>query len=229
MQVGQGLVWSQAPRAWYSKLSTKSIQLGFIISKVDTSLFIYRRHGVTIYLLVYVDDIIVTSSSSSAVDALLRDLRSDFAIMDLGKLHYFLGIQVNWLPDGLSLSQAKYAPDILQKAWITKCKPMKTPLATSKKLSINNGDPLSDEEATRYRSIVGGLQYLTLTRPDISFAVNKVCWFLHSPTSLHMAAIKRILRYVQDTLNFGLKFHRSSSLKANVFSNADWARCRDDR
>jgi hypothetical protein len=84
------------------------------------------------------------------------------------------------------------------------CKPVKIPLATSGKLSVGAGTALSNEEASKYRSIVGGLQYLTLTRPDISFAVNRVCQFLHSPTDLHMAAVKRILRYVQGTLDVRL-------------------------
>jgi hypothetical protein len=219
----------QAPRAWYSKLSTKLTQLGFSISKTDTSLFIYLKNEVTIYLLVYVDDIIVTSSSSSAVDALLCDLRSEFALKDLGKLQYFLGIQVDRSTDGLCLSQERYASDILHRAGMSKCKSASTPLATTGKLSVTTGDPLKEEEASKYRSIVGGLQYLTLTRPDISFAVNKVCQFLHSPTTLHMEAVKRVLRYVQGTLNVGLKFHRSSSLQASAFSDADWAGCPDDR
>jgi hypothetical protein len=84
----------QAPRAWYSRLSAKLIGLGFIPSKSDTSLFIYVRKGVTIYMLIYVDDIIVTSSSQDAVDVLLAALKEDFALKDLGNLHYFLGIEV---------------------------------------------------------------------------------------------------------------------------------------
>jgi hypothetical protein len=83
----------QAPRAWYLRLSTELVQLGFAASKGDTSLFIYRR-GVSIFLLIYVDDIVIASSSDQAVDALLVDLRCDFAIKYLGSLHYFLGIEV---------------------------------------------------------------------------------------------------------------------------------------
>jgi hypothetical protein len=196
----------QAPRAWYSKLSTKLVQLGFTISKVDTSLFIYNKSRVTIFLLVYVDDIVITSSSPSATTALLDDLRSEFALKDLGVLHYFLGIQVKRTSEGISLSQEKYAAEILSKARMDKCKPV---------------NALNDEEATRYMSIVGGLQYLTLTRPTISFAVNKVCQFLHVPTDVHLAAVKWILQYVQGTLATGLQFHSASSLKPNAFSDAD--------
>jgi hypothetical protein len=109
------------------------------------------------------------------------------------------------------------------------CKPVKTPLAVSEKLSVSSGKALTDDEANKYRSIIGGLEYLTLTRSDISFVVNKVCQFLHAPTNLHLAAVKRNLRYVQNTLNLDLNFHRSSSLKPSVFSDVYWAEWPDDR
>jgi hypothetical protein len=106
----------QAPRAWYSRLSEKLIKLGFQVSKTNTSLFFYDKGGVTIFLLVYVDDIIVASSSQEAVDAMLKDLRSDFALKDLGQLHYFLGIEVQHISNGIHLSQGKYASDMLHES-----------------------------------------------------------------------------------------------------------------
>jgi hypothetical protein len=84
----------QAPRAWYSRLSTRLCELGFIPSKSDTSMLIYNRSGVMMYMLIYVDDIIIASSSIEVVVALLRDLKVSFALKDLGDLHYFLGIEV---------------------------------------------------------------------------------------------------------------------------------------
>jgi len=175
----------QAPRAWYARLCAKLIALGFIPSKADTSLFYYSKGGHTIFVLVYVDDIIVASSSQKATGALLKDLEQEFALKDLGNLHYFLGIEVNKLGDGLKLSQERYAADVLQRAGMHKCKAIDTPLSSTEKLSVTEGEPLGTEDATRYRSIVGALQYLTLTRPAISFSVNKVCQFLHAPTSVH--------------------------------------------
>jgi hypothetical protein len=94
----------QAPRAWFARLSIKLIALGFIPSKY-TSLFLYDKPGVTVYVLIYVDDIIVTSSSDNAIAALLHDLREDFALKDLGSLHYFLGIEVKKIHNGLCLTQ----------------------------------------------------------------------------------------------------------------------------
>jgi histone deacetylase 1/2 len=97
------------------------------------------------------------------------------------------------------------------------------------KLSLYSGMNLGPDDSSRYRSIVGALQYLTLTRPDIAFAVNKVCQFLHAPTTTHWSAVKRILRYIQGTINLGLKLVKSGSLMVSAFSDADWAGCIDNR
>jgi hypothetical protein len=94
------------------------------------------------------------------------------------------------------MSQQKYASDILVWAGMKNCKAIDTPLSTSEKLSLTDGDPLGAEDSTKYRSMVGALQYLTLTRPDICFAMNKVCQFHHAPTTVHWSAVKRILRYI---------------------------------
>jgi histone deacetylase 1/2 len=219
----------QAPRAWFSKLSSKLISLGFIASKADTSLFIYNRSGIHIFVLIYVDDIIVTSSSDQAISALLQDLSAEFALKDLGDLHFFLGIEVKKTSDGLILSQEKYATDLLTRVGMAKCTTCPTPLSSTNKLSLTDGTPLGAEDSTQYRSIVGALQYLTLTRPDLCFAVNKICQFLHAPTTTHWTAAKRILRYVQGTLKVGLPFHKSPSTLVSAFSNADWAGCLDDQ
>jgi hypothetical protein len=96
-------------------------------------------------------------------------------------------------------------------------------------LTEGEGELLSPENSTKYRSLVGALQYLTLTRPDISFAVNKVCQFLHAPTTVHLTAAKHIIRYVKNTLGIGLNFSKSSSTLISAFSDSDWAGCLDDR
>jgi histone deacetylase 1/2 len=181
------------------------------------------------FILVYVDDIIVVSSILSATMALLKKLNEDFALKDLGELHYFLGIEVSKVRDGILLTQEKYANDVLERAGMTQCKPVNSPLSTTEKLSRFEGSVLGPKDATNCRSIVGALQYLTLTRPDISFAVNKVCQFLHAPTTTHWAAVKRILRYLKQSTRVGLKISKSHSLLVSAFSDADWAGCLDDR
>jgi histone deacetylase 1/2 len=165
----------------------------------------------------------------SATTALLSDLNKEFDLKDLGDLHYFLGIEVNKVSDGIILSQEKYASDILKRVGMSDCKSVNTPMSTSEKLSVHEGDLLGPSDATQYRSMVGALQYLTLTRPDISFAVNKVCQYLHAPTTVHWSAVKRILRYVKHTMKLGLKIGKMSSLLVSGFSDADWVGCIDDR
>jgi hypothetical protein len=136
------------------------------------------------FILVYVNAIIVTSSQPHAVIGLLKNLCDDFALKELDNLHYFFGIEVKKLNDEIMLSQDKYA-NVLTRAGMMMCKAANTPLATRDKLALHIGSPLGPNDATRYRSIVVALQYLTLTRPDIAFVVNKVCQFLHSPTDAH--------------------------------------------
>ena len=219
----------QAPRAWFARLSSKLQAFGFTPSRADTSLFIFDSGDTVLYVLVYVDDIIVTGSSPAAIQDLLRDLQASFALKDLGTLHFFLGVEVQPTSDGLALSQTKYVHDLLRRVGMTDCKGAPTPMSTTDKLSLSIGEALSLDDATKYRSTVGALQYLVLTRPDIAYSVNKVCQFLHSPTSVHWTAVKRILRYLNLTASTGLVIRRSSSTLVSAFSDADWAGCPDDR
>ncbi|XP_071680282.1 uncharacterized protein [Lolium perenne] len=143
----------QAPRAWFSKLSSKLQELGFLASKADTSLFIYYKSGIIMFVLVYVDDIIVTSSSNKAVNALLPDLSSAFALKDLGDLHFFLGIEVKKINQGIILTQEKYASDLLNRVGLKECKTLPTPLSASEELSVTEGELLGPEDSTRTKHI----------------------------------------------------------------------------
>jgi histone deacetylase 1/2 len=181
-------------------------------------------------LLIYVDDIIVLSSSASDVPRLISQLRSTFSVKDLRVLHYFLGIEVSTpSPGRLLLRQHKYALDLLAHAGMLKCALVTTPMSPTKSLSAGDGDVLSSDEATKYRSLVGALQYLTMTCPDLSFVVNKVCQYLHEPRTPHMSVVKRILHYVHYTIDSGLQLFSTTSTLLSAFSDADWAGSLDDR
>ncbi|XP_068667673.1 uncharacterized mitochondrial protein AtMg00810-like [Aristolochia californica] len=217
----------QAPRAWFQRFSSFLTHLGFHTSRADPSLFVFHRHSDTLYLLLYVDDIIITSNNLSLLDSFSSKLNSEFATKDLGSLSYFLGLEATPTVDGLFLSQLKYARDILARAQLLDSKPMHTPMVVSQHLS-SDGPLFSDP--TLYRSLVGALQYLTITRPDLAHAVNSVSQFLHSPTADHFLAVQRILRYVKGTLHYGLSFRPSASPGSLVaYSDADWAGCPDTR
>jgi hypothetical protein len=219
----------QAPRAWHARLGAALRAHGFVPSTANTSLFILQRPQLTMYLLVYVDDIILVSSSVAATDRLIVALGSEFALKDLGKLHYFLGLEVTYPGDGLALSQQKYSQDLLRRAGMLDCKAAITPMSSTEILSVDGGTLLSADDATEYRRIVGGLQYLTITRPDVSYAVNRVCQYLHAPRDTHWTAVKRILRYVCSTLTHGLHLRPAPTGVLAAFSDADWAGNPDDR
>jgi len=127
--------------------------LGFKASKADTSLFFFSKGGITMFVLVYVDDIIVASSTEQETSALLQDLKEQFALKDLGELHYFLGIEVHKTNGGILLTQEKYTSDLLKRDGMADCKSVNTPLSTSEKLSLYEGTPLGAQDTTRYRSI----------------------------------------------------------------------------
>ena len=145
-------------------------------------MFVYSSSSGMVVLLLYVDDIILTASTSSLLQFLLDSLKQEFRMTDLGKLHYFLGIEVQNLKEGLFLCQRKYAMDLINRACMLSCKPISTPLPT-RPFSTTTDKPFSDPML--YRSIVGGLQYLTFTRPDLSYSVNLVCQFMHQPSEFH--------------------------------------------
>ncbi|KAJ0799808.1 putative RNA-directed DNA polymerase transcription factor Lambda-DB family [Helianthus annuus] len=216
----------QAPRAWFHRLSLFLLNNGFSCSRADPSLFIYKRGSCIMYLLVYVDDLILTGNDSSTISSFISYLNKEFAIKDLGKLNYFLGLEVTYTQNGIFVNQSKYALDILTRAKMLDAKPAPTPLSTNVTF-VSTGTMFSD--ATLYRSIVGALQYLTITRPDIAYAVNQVSQFLHAPTTDHFQEVKRILRYLKGTIAFGLHYNRPTSTSLIGYSDADWARCIETR
>ncbi|KAK0588253.1 hypothetical protein LWI29_036741 [Acer saccharum] len=204
----------QAPHAWYTELRTFLLASGFTNSTCDASLFLRHRPGNTLYLLVYVDDIIVTGSSDSQVRDFISALALRFSLKDLGLLSFFLGVEAHRSSSGLFLSQQKYTRDLLAKTTMLESKPVSTPLSLAESLKLNDGSAPTD--STQYRQVLGSLQYLSLTRPDVSFAVNKLSQFMHRPTTTHWNAVKRVLRYLKGTLDHGLFLSRSSPLRLHA-------------
>jgi hypothetical protein len=186
----------------------------------------FHRHPIHLFVLVYVDDIIVTGTHSSAISTLFNKLQQDFAMKDLGPLSYFLGIQAVRDSTGLHLHQSKYIIDLLHRSKMIGVKPYASPCISGSQLSKFDGDPLPDP--TPYHHIVGALQYCTLTRLDIALLVNQLCQFLHAPTTTHMTAAKKVLQYLKGTLDHGLYYTRGS-LQLNAFCDADWAGVPKDR
>lgn len=217
----------QAPRAWYDKLRSYLVTMGFQRSSSDFSLFFRHKEDALTLILVYVDDILVTGDSKSQVEVVIKLLHEQFALKDLGPVNYFLGIDVHQTDDQYCLNQSQYILELLERTNMADCNACSTPMSSTTKLSKSGGLPL--ENPTTYRSTIGALQYLTLTRPDIAYSVNKLSQFLHTPTDLHWAACKHLLRYLKGTHHFSLCFTSTSSSQFSGFADADLASSLDDR
>jgi hypothetical protein len=152
----------------------------------------------------------------------ISSLQQEFAMKGLS--HHFVGVTVEPRQAGLLLHQRQY---ILERAGMTDCKPCSTLVDTQAKLFATLGDLVA--YPTAYRSLAGALQYLTFTKPDLTYAVQQICLHMHDPRESHLAALKRLLRYVQGTVDFGLVLHRSPSAVLVVYTDADWAGCPDTR
>lgn len=139
----------------------------------------------------------LAASSTTLLRRIIDQLRVEFTIKDLGPVHFFLGIQVTCTDDGFFLAQEQYANDVLDCAGMTDCKPASTPVDTKSKLSSSTGNLFTDP--TFYRSIVGALQYLALTRSDLAYAVQQASFHMHEPRDAYWTFVKRVLRYVRGT------------------------------
>jgi hypothetical protein len=188
-------------------------------------LFIFHHGSDTVYLLLYVDDIILTVFSTVLLRWTISALQREFTMKDLGLLHHFLSITVERHLDGLFLHQRTYTFDILKCAVMADYKPCMTPVDLQAKLAGDSGPPV--EDASQFRSITGALQYLIFTRPDIAYAVQQIYLHMHDPREPHLTAMKRIMRYLQGTPDYGLLLCRSSSSDLIVYTDADWTSCPD--
>ncbi|XP_073268730.1 uncharacterized protein [Populus alba] len=216
----------QAPRAWNERFTSFLPSLGFQASSTDPSLFVQHSSLGVVILLLYVDDIILIGSHASLLSSVIAALTQEFDMKDLGRLHYFLGLQITYLPSGLFVSQMSYITDLLSRVDLQHSKSCDTPCLPHHHLLKDDGQPYSHPQ--QYRSIVGALQYLTFTRPDIAFSVNQACQFMHNPMHSHVVAVKRILRYLKGTLDVGLHF-QGGPLHLQAYSDADWAGDPNDR
>ena len=171
--------------------------------------------------LLYVDDIIITGSCSKLVQHVIDDLSSVFDIEDIGKLTYFLGLQVSYRDNGdIFINRSKYVTDILNKVGMLSCRSCSTLSKPHTLLLKDEGVPLADP--TMYKRLVEVLQYLTFTRPDIAYVVNYACQFMNTPTESRFCLVKRILRYLKCTLQCGITYFTAKKLELLAFSDVDW-------
>ncbi|WZY86902.1 hypothetical protein YC2023_033288 [Brassica napus] len=221
----------QSPRAWYNKLSTTLNGRGFKKSELDHTLFTLTTPSGMIALLVYVDDIIITGSDKEGIIATKEFLKSMFEIKDLGEMKYFLGIEICRSKEGLFMSQRKYTLDLLKGAGAYGGKTARMPMEDGYKVpregEIEDSKPYQDPKL--YRKLVGKLIYLTITRPDICFAVNQVSQHMQVPKEHHWHMVERILMYLNGSPDQGVWMGCNGSTEVVGYCDADWAGDRADR
>jgi hypothetical protein len=176
-------------------------------------------------MLIYVDDIFLTRTNSTAISSLISHLQIEFPLKDLGSLSFFLGIQATHTSSGLHLCQAKYILDLLHRANMLGAKPSKSPCPLGSKLSKFDGSTLLD--LIEYRHVVGALQYYTLTHLELAFSVNQFCQHMHAPTSTHWIAMKRVLHYLKNSVDHGL-IYTKGHIHLSAYCDSDWAGNLDD-
>ena len=197
-------------------------------STADHSIFYHHTSsGQYIYLIVYVDDIVITGNSQDGIQRLKQHLFSHFQTKDLGKLKYFLGIEIAQSKFSVVMNQREYALEILKESSMLDCKPVDTPIDPNVKLIPGQGEPLHDPG--RYQRLVGKLNYLIITQPDISFSVSVVSQFLQSPYDSHWDVVIRIPRFIKGTPGQGVLYENKGHTQIVEYCDADWACSPADR
>ncbi|KAL9995344.1 putative RNA-directed DNA polymerase [Helianthus debilis subsp. tardiflorus] len=217
----------QASRQWYGKLSAALKSKGYVRSPNDHSLFSKIMGTSIVHLAIYVDDILITGNNDDEISALKSFLHTTFQIKDLGLANYFLGIEVLHEPTGIILTQRKFASDLLKEFNAYDQTPVACPLPAHIQLKLNEGPVLDDPML--YRRLVGKLNYLTHTRPDLSFAVQFLSQFMQDPRLPHWNAAVHTLRYLKGTSSQGLLFNNNSDLQLTAYCDSDWAACPNTR
>ncbi|GJX75788.1 retrovirus-related pol polyprotein from transposon TNT 1-94 [Tanacetum coccineum] len=217
----------QAPRAWYDLLSSYLLSHKFSKGAIDPTLFI-KKDGKDILLVeIYVDDIIFASMKPEPCETFSKIMYSKLKMSMIGKLSFFLGLQVSQSPRGIFLNQSKYALEIIKKYGMETSHPVDTPMVEKSKLDV---DPQGKEvNPTCYPGMIGSFMYLTVSRPDLQFVVCMCAWYQAKSTKKHLHAVKQIFRYLRGTVNMGLRYSKDSYIAVTAFANADHAGCQDTR
>ncbi|KAM7465888.1 hypothetical protein LguiB_013450 [Lonicera macranthoides] len=218
--------FKQSPRAWFGKFSQAIETFGMAKSKSDHSVFYKQSEAGIILLVVYVDDIVITGSDATGISSLKSFLHAQFHTKDLGMLKYFLGVEVTRSKKGIFLSQRKYVLDLLAETGKLGAKPCSAPMIPNVQLT-KDGQLFEDPE--KYRRLVGKLNYLTVTRPDIAYSVSVVSQFMSSPTIHHWEVLEQILCYLKGAPGRGILYANHGHSRIEGFSDADWAGSKVDR
>jgi hypothetical protein len=210
----------QAPKAWYARIDSYLMSLGFTKSDVNPTLYYKVEDDCPLILVLYVDNMFLTGNEK-LIGGCKRELTSKFEMKDLGLMHYFLGLEVWQRPNEIFLSQGKYTIDILHRFGMMDCKSMATPMVTNMKLLSDSSSDLVDP--TMYRQLIRSFMYLINTRPDICFAMNTLSWYMVEPTDVHLVETKHVLRHLYGTVRYGIRYVSDGKVNLQGYTDSDWA------
>ena len=217
----------QAPRTWYDRLTTYLIEHGFKRWFVDTTLFIWNDKNYFVVAQIYVDDIVFGATNDSLAQSFADEMKKMFEMSMVGELTYFLRLQVNQTDSRIYINQAKFARNLVKRFGLEKLTHAKTPMATNAKLTNDPSDESID--VTLYISMIGCLLYLIASRPNIASSIDVCFRFQSNPKVSHLNVVKRIIKYVSWTCDYGLFYSKESNLSLAGFSDSDWVDNADDR
>ena len=193
----------QAPRAWYSRIEAYFVKEGFQKCPSEYTLFAkIQKEGRILIVSIYVDDLIFTGNDEDFINEFKVSMKNEFDMTDLGKIKYFLGVEVIQNNKGIYMSQRMYAQEILQRFGIENSNPTKTPIVSGCKMIKDEGGIKVD--STKYKQMIESLMYLTVSRPDLMYVMSLVSKYMEKPTELHMQAVKRVLRYLRGATELGI-------------------------
>jgi hypothetical protein len=218
----------QAPRAWYSRIESYFLKEGFKKCPHEHTLFVRQMDGGKMLIVcLYVDDLIFTGNDASMFSTFKHSMMTEFDMTDLGRMSYFLGLKVFQTSDGISISQRKYAQEVLARFNMSQCNAVHNPVVPGFKIMKDEGGV--EVDSTMFKRIVGSLMYLTATRPDMMYVVSLISRFMERPTELHLNAAKRVLRYLKGTMSFGLFYRKGEKQELIGYTDSDYAGDQDDR
>ncbi|XP_050913651.1 uncharacterized mitochondrial protein AtMg00810 [Lathyrus oleraceus] len=217
----------QAPRAWYDRLTVFLTNNGYRKGGIDKTLFVKNEGGKLMMAQIYVDDIMFGGMLDQMVEHFVKQMQSEFEMSLVGELTYFLGLQVKQMEDSIFLSQSKYARNIVKKFGMENASHKRTHAPTHLKVSKDENGVSVDQSL--YRSMIGSLLYLTASRPDIAFAVGVCARYQAEPKVSHINQVKRILKYVNGTSDYGMLYTHGSGSMLTGYCDAYWDGSADDR
>ena len=217
----------QAPRPWYSKIETYFLREGFEKCSSEHTLFTKSVGGKILIKSLYVDDLIFTENDVCMCGEFKKSMMLEFDMTDLGRMKHFFGIEVLQNPSGIFICQRRYAQEVLTRFKMASCNAVKNPTVASTKLTKDVGG--TEVDATLFNQIVGSLIYLTMTRPNIIYAVSLISRYMSRPTMSHWLAAKRILMYLKGTTELGILYKKEEgNVKLLAFTDSGYASDLDD-